>query len=98
MSGYILKHSLSPSKDKLLSFEVMGHHRCAARFEDTPNCQPQERCDVAFDKKNEFGSLPAENIFCKVECPQSNREISTPFKIGKGGMVLVKLTLSTHRY
>lgn len=81
----------------MLSLEVIGQHRIEVRFEDAPSCQPQERCNVAFDRNNGFGSLLAENICCEMEYPQSNREISASFKLARVE-ALMKLTLSTHRY
>ena len=50
----------------MLSLEVIRQHRIEAHFEDAPSCQPQEKCDVAFDKNNGFGSLLAEDICCEM--------------------------------
>lgn len=85
-----------PSQDKLLSLEVAGSSKVEAHLEGAPHCQPQERRDAVPDKKNGFGSSPTENICCEMECPQSNREISTSLKVSK--QVVVKLIPVTHMY
>lgn len=81
----------------MLSLEVIRQHRIEAHFEDAPSCQPQEKCDVAFEKNNGFGSLLAEDICCEMEYPQSNREISASFKMARVE-ALMRLSLSTHRH
>lgn len=92
--GDIFKYNLVSFKRHTV--ELGGNSRVEAHFEDAPNCQTQERCDVVSDKNNRFCSLRTESICCKMECLQNNREISTSFKISKG--VVVKLIPITHRY
>lgn len=64
----------------MLSLEVTGQHRIEAHFEDAPCCQPQEKCDVVFDKNNGFGSSLAEDICCEMGILKATGNFQLPSK------------------
>ena len=60
-------------------------HRVEAHFEDAPNCQPQERCDVVFDKNNDLAHYLLKTSV--VRWSVLNAKDKLYFKIGKRGRV-----------